>query len=129
MEDLEPTNVCPYCPTNPAFDPKRVLHRRLFFINEYWSKYVSVGFYPVRDHLTLVEFEVVWRGGGPKTLILSDEQLDAMAEVLPMLRDAMCSGETSVWGHRCEIGAFRLDLTCSRCRARLYFESQFISPT
>jgi len=53
-------------------------------------------FYPARDYLPLVEFGVVRKGGGPKTLILSDEQVDAMAKALPMLRDAMCSGETSV---------------------------------
>ena len=88
--------------------------RRLFFINEDRTKYVSVGFYPARDYLPLVEFGVVRRGGGPKTLILSVEQVDAMAEALPMLRDAMCSGETSVGVRRCESGAFRLDLTSSR---------------
>jgi hypothetical protein len=57
---------------------------------------VSVGSYPARDYLPLVEFGVVRRGGGPKNLILSDEQVDAMAEALPNLRYAMCSGETSV---------------------------------
>jgi len=46
-----------------------------------------------------------------------------------MLRDAMCSGETSVGDRRCEIGAFRLDLTRSRRTARLYVDSQFISLT
>jgi len=56
----------------------------------------SVGFYPARDYLPLVEFGVFRRGGEPKTLILSDEQVDAMADGLPMLRNAMCSGETSV---------------------------------
>ena len=35
-------------------------------------------------------------------LILNDEQVEAMAEALPMLRDAMCSGETSDRGHSCE---------------------------
>jgi hypothetical protein len=72
MEELEPTNFCTYWPNNPAFDPKRVLLRRLFFINEDRTKYVSVGFYPARDYLPLVEFGVVRSGGGPKTLILSD---------------------------------------------------------
>ena len=55
-----------------------------------------VGFYPARDYLPLVEFVVVLRDGGSKTLIFSDEQVDAMAEGLPMLRVAMCSGGTSV---------------------------------
>jgi hypothetical protein len=90
---------------------------------------VSVGFDPARDYLPLVEFGVVQRGCGPKTLILSDEQVDAMEEALPMLWDALCSVETSVGGRRCESGAFRPDLTRSRRTARLYVESQFISLT
>ena len=96
MEELEPNNLCTYWPNNPAFDSNRVLLRRLFFINEDRTKYVSVGFYPSRDYLPLVQFGVVRRGGGHKILILSDEQLDAMAEALPTLRVAVCSGETSV---------------------------------
>ena len=78
-----------------------------------------VVFYRVRDYLQLVEFGVVRRGGGPKTIIISDEQVDAMAERLPMLRDAMCCGETSVGGSGCESGAFRLNMTRSRRTARL----------
>jgi len=96
MEEFEPTNFCTYWPNNPAFDHKRVLLLRLFFINEDRTKYVSVGFYPAPDYLPLMEFGVVRRGDGTKTLNLSDEQLDAMAEGLPMLLDAMCCVETSV---------------------------------
>jgi hypothetical protein len=98
MEALEPTNFCTYWPKNPAFDPNRVLLHRLFFIYEDRTKHVSVGFYAARDYLPLVEVGVARRGGGPKTLILSDEEVDAMAETLPILRDALCSGETSVVG-------------------------------
>ena len=83
MEQLQPTKICTYWPTNPAFVPKRVLLRRLFFINEDQTKYVSVGYYTARDYLPLVEFGVVRRGGEPKTLILSHEQVDAMSEGLP----------------------------------------------
>ena len=75
---------------------------------------MSLGFYPARDYLPLVEFEFVRRGGEPKTLILGDEEVDALTEALPTLRDDMCIGETYVWGRGCEIGAFRLDLTCSQ---------------
>ena len=124
--ELEPTNLCTYWPNNPAFDPKRVLLRRLSFINEDRTKYVSVGFYPACEYLPLVEFGVVRKGGGPKTLILSDEQVDALAEALPTLRD-MCNGETSVGGRRCDSGAFRPNLSRSRSSARLYVDSQFIS--
>jgi hypothetical protein len=67
MEQLEPTNIYTYWPTNPAFHRKLVLFRRLFFINEDRAKYVFVGFYFTRDYLTLVEFGVFRRGGGPKT--------------------------------------------------------------
>ena len=80
MEELEPTpNICTYWPNNPTFDPKSVLLRRLFFINEFRTKYVSVGFYLTRDYLPLVEYAVLRRAGGPKTLILGDEQVDALA--------------------------------------------------
>jgi hypothetical protein len=123
--ELEPTNFCTYWPNNPAFDPKRVLLRRLSFINEDRTKYVSVGVYPACEYLPLVEFGVVRKGGGPKTLILSNEQVDTLAEALPTLRD-MCNGETSVGGRRCDSGAFRLNLTRSRRTARLYVDSQFI---
>jgi len=48
---------------NPLFDPKGVLLRRLFFIDVDRTKYVSVGFYPNRDYLPLVEFGAVKRTG------------------------------------------------------------------
>jgi hypothetical protein len=67
MEELEPTNICTYWPNNPAFDPKRVLLRRLFFINDVRTKYVSVGFYPASNYLPLFEFGVLRRGGGPNS--------------------------------------------------------------
>ena len=129
MEELEPTNFCTYWPNNPAFDPKRALLRRLFFINDERTKYVSVGFYPARDYLPLVEFGVVRRGGRPETLVLSDEHVDAMVEDIPMLRDAMCSDEKSIVGRRCESGAFRLDVTRIHRTVRLYVDSQYISKT
>ena len=60
-------------------------------------------------------------------LILSDEQVDALTETLPTIREEMCSGEAG--GRRCESGAFRLDVTRSRRTALLYVDSQFISLT
>ena len=53
---------------------------------------MSVDFHQARDYLPLVEFGVLRRAGGPNTLIFSDEQVDAMAETLPTLREDMCSG-------------------------------------
>ena len=69
MEELEPTNFCTYWPNNRAFDPKRMLLRRLFFINEYRTKYVCVGFYTARDYVLLVEFGGVRRGGVSKNSV------------------------------------------------------------
>jgi hypothetical protein len=112
MEELKPTpNICTYWPNNPAFDPKKVLLRRLFFIKEDRTKYVYVGFYPASVYLLLVEFGVLRGAGGPKTPILSDEHVDELAETLPTLREDMCSGGAG--GCRCESGAFRLDVTRS----------------
>ena len=54
---------------------------------------MSVGFDPARDYLPLVEFGVLWRSEAPKTLILSFEHVDALAETLPTVRGDMCSGE------------------------------------
>ena len=94
-----------------------MLLRCLFFIKEDRTKYLYVGFYPTRDYLPLVEFGVLRRGGGPNTLILSDEQVDALAETLPSLREDMCTRVAGGLG--CEIGAFRLDVSRSRRTARL----------
>jgi hypothetical protein len=94
MEQLETTYMCTYWPANPAFDPKSVLLRRLFFIIEDRTKYVSVGFYPARDYLPLVEFGGFRRVCGPNTIILSEKPVAAIAEGLPMLRDAVCGGNT-----------------------------------
>jgi hypothetical protein len=98
-----------------------------FFINEDRTYYVSVGFYPARDYLPLVEFGVLRSSGGPKTLIIIDEQVDALAETLSTLREDMCNGGAG--GCSCESGAIRLDVTRSRRTARLYVDSQFISLT
>ena len=57
-----------------------------------------------------------FRGGcWPKTLILRDEELDAMVDGF-----SMCSGEISVGTRRYERGAFRPDVTRSRSTALLY---------
>ena len=92
MEQLE-NNMCTCWTANPTYDPKCVLLRRLFFINEDSTKYVSVGFCPARNYMTPVNFRVVLIGGGPKTIKLSDEKVDAMAEGLPKLREAMSCWE------------------------------------
>jgi len=66
--------------------------------------------------------------GGPKTFILSDENVDALAECQPMLHDAMCGGKPA-GGSWCKSCAFRLKETRSRRMARIYSDSQYISLT
>jgi hypothetical protein len=69
-----------------------------------------------------VEFGFVRRGEGAKTIILN-ENVYAMDEGLPKLREAICSGE-SVGGSECKSGAFRLNVTRSSKMARLLSDSQ-----
>jgi len=106
VEQLPTTDICTYWYPNPAFDPKRVLLRHMFFINEDKTKYVSVGYYPARDYQPLMYFGAIRRGGS-KCLILSDEQVTALADCLPAIRDSMCVGGDRVV-IKCESGNFRL---------------------
>jgi len=64
-----------------------VLLRRIFFINEDKSRYVSVGFYPSEGYQPLVEF------GGTKTgpIRLTEQQVTALAEHLLPLCQALCA--------------------------------------
>jgi hypothetical protein len=45
---------------NPAFDPNKVLLRRVSFINDEKGKYVSVGFYPAKTT------NLSWNSEAPK---------------------------------------------------------------
>ena len=89
---------------------------------------MSVGFYSARGYQPLVKFAVVRTGAGSKTIILNNKHVYFMAEGLPKLRHAMCSGEP-VSCSECKSGAFRLNVTKSRRMARLYSDSQYISLT
>ena len=125
-EEQLPSDMCTYWPANPTFDPKRVLLRRMFFINEDKTKYVSVGYYPARDYKPLVEFGAIRRGGS-KSLILSDKQDTALADGLPAIRDFMCVSEDHVV--KCESGNFRLH-TCRRHGSvRLFLGTEYVSLT
>ena len=88
MGQLDHT-IFTYFPANSAFDSKRMLLRGLFFFNEDRTKYLSVDFCPARDYQILVEFRIVWIVDGSMFIILNDEQVGALAEGLPNLRDAM----------------------------------------
>jgi len=79
---------------------------------------VSVDFYPARDYQPLVEFGAIRRGGS-KPLILADEQVAALAECLPAIRDSMCvGGDREVI--KCNSGNFRLHTPKRHGSARLF---------
>ena len=108
LEQLLPdvsSDICPFWPASPAFDPQRVLLRRIFFINSDRTKYVSVGFYPAPDYQPLVEFGAIRRGGS-KSIVLKDEHIDTLADSLPKMLVSVCNGEGT--GASCVRGAFRL---------------------
>ena len=70
---------------NPLFDPRRVLLCRTFLINEECSIYLSVGYYPARDYLPLVEV-----GASSKMPVrLEEEHVRTFAEHLPIICEAM----------------------------------------
>ena len=127
LPSSEPSDICTYWPSNPAFDPKRVLLLRMFFINEDKPWYISVGFYPIRDYQTMVEFEAIRRGES-KSLILSDEKVAALADCLPATRDSMCVGGDSMI-IKCESGNLSLHTPKWHGSARLFFGTVYISLT
>ena len=73
----------------PAFDPNRVLLRRVFFLNDDKSNYVSVGFYPAQNYQPLVEFG----GAKPLPMVLTADYVATMAVRLPSLVEATCQNE------------------------------------
>ena len=126
-ERLPSCDMCTYWPANPAFEPKRVLLRCMFFINEDKTRYVSVGFYPARDYQPLVEFCAIQRGG-PKSLNLTDEQFDTLAGRLPAIRDSMLVG-VDRFIIKCESGNIRLHPPKKHGSDRLFVGTEYISLT
>jgi len=84
-------DISTYWAVNPSFDPQKFILRRLFFIDANKTKYVSVGVYPARDYLPLVELCVILSCGS-KSIILTDEQVYTPAQYLPTIADSTCKG-------------------------------------
>jgi len=101
---------------NLILDPKRVLLRRLFFIDEDRTTYVSVGFYPTREYQPFVEFGSVKKIGST-ILILDDWQVNKMVQCLPTICESMCGNEQ--YGYK--ESNFRMNTTRSyRTASRQY---------
>ena len=99
----------------PAFDPNRVLLRRVFFLNDDKSKYVSVGFYPEHNYQLLFEFG----GTSLLPLVLTAEYVNIAAERLPGLVEALCRNEHFQWSSEDKV--FRMNSTGSYRIARFTF--------
>ena len=96
----------------------------MFFINENKTKYVSVAFYPARDYQPLVEFGAI--RGRVQSLILADEQVAALADCLPAIRDSMCVGGDRVV-IKCESSNFRMHTPRRHGAASLFVGTEYIS--
>ena len=103
------SNICTYWAANPAFDPKRILLKRLFFINGDKTKYVTFGFYPACDYQLLVEFGAIRRCGS-KSNILTDQKVHTLAECIPKIHESMCEREEEEEKSviKCGSGSFRI---------------------
>jgi hypothetical protein len=97
---------------SPAFDPKRVLIRRIFFINEEKFKYVSIGYYPARNYEPVVEFGTVRNN----QIIVTEPQVRFLAEIIPNMCESLCNHESTTF----KDGDVRLTTTGNINAARLY---------
>ena len=124
------SDICTYWAANPAFDPQRVLLRRLFFHKCKQDQIRVCRILPARDYLPLVEFGVI-RICGSKVIILTDEQVYTLAQCLPTIADAMCKeGKEVTSVIKCESGNFRVGVPKRRRGlTRLYVGSEYICLT
>jgi hypothetical protein len=105
-------------PISPLFDPRRVLLRRIFFIDSDRTRYVSVGYCSARSYDVLVEFG----GSRVKSIALTEANVRTLAEHLPTLCEKMCSYEQ----YQCENGNFKLFTTRAYRTARLKLGDNYI---
>jgi len=101
--------------------PNRAMLRRVFFIAEDKSKFVSVGYYPARGYQPLAEF-----GGAKKLPLLFDiQQLQILAENIASLCNALSANEH----FSKKEGDLKMNTTGSYRIARAYLGKQYSSFT
>ena len=100
-----------------SIDPK-ALQRRVYFLNEARTRYVSEGFYPADDYHVLAEF------GGPRITPINhtEQHVRRLIQILPALCDAMHRGEL----YTCKEGPFRLRSFKTHNCARLYRDKKCV---
>jgi hypothetical protein len=84
-------NICtlPIEGINPTLDPNRALFRRVFFLNDDHSKYVSVAFRPAKAYAALVEFGTAKNA----SLRLTEQRFTMLTEHLQGLLTVLCADE------------------------------------
>ena len=101
-------------------NPNRAQLRRVFFITEDKSNFVSVGYYPARGYQPLAEF-----GGAKKLpLLLDAQQLQSLAENIATLCNAVSANE-----HLTRRTVTKMNTTGSYRFARVYLGKQYLSFT
>jgi hypothetical protein len=106
--------------TEALSNPNRAMLRRVFFIAEDKSKYVSVCFYPAPVYQPLAEFGVVKK----LPLLLNAQQLQTMADNIAALCNALSTNE-----HYNKDEDFRMNTTGIYRVARVYLGKPYITFT
>jgi hypothetical protein len=101
-----------------AFDPKRVLLRRVFFLNKDKYKYVSVAFYHALDCQTLVKF----RESLNKPIFIATDIVKSLAQHVPRMCNFMCGNEHYAF----RVGLFQLTTIGTLKAARVYFDKHYL---
>ena len=105
---------------SPAFEPNRVILRRVLLLNYDKSKYVSVGFYTAQNYHRLV----VFGGTTLLPLVFAADFVTVLVERLPGLLEAMCQNEQFQW--RSEDTVFRVNSTGLYRVARFTLDKHWI---
>ena len=100
-------------------NPNRAMLRRVSFIAEDKSKFVSVRFSPARVYQPLAEFE----GAKKLPMLLNAQQLQTMADNIAALCNALATNEQ----FSTKDGDFKMNTTGSYRIARVYIDKQFLS--
>jgi len=99
-------------------NPNRAMLRRVFFIAEDKSNFVSVGYFPARGYQPLAEF-----GGAKKLPLLLDiQQLQILAENIASLCNALSAKEH----FSKKEGDLKMNTTGSYRIARVYLGKQYL---
>ena len=99
-------------------NPNRAMLRRVFFIAEDKSKFVSVGYFPARGYQPLAEF-----GGTKKLPLLLDiQQLQILAENIASLCNALSANEH----FSKKDGGLKMSTTGSYRIARVYLGKHYL---